>query len=86
MDPSIGVYVIDRFTYFTLEFLEGVTQNSKKTVYELVCSLEFYFKVILIVFFLNLSSTVVQLINAFQLFHIELIYSQEILEKYWLLN
>ena len=36
MDPSIGVYVIDRFTYFTLEFLEGVTQNSKKTVFELV--------------------------------------------------
>ena len=54
MDPSIGVYAIDRFTYFTLEFLEGVTQNSKKTVYELVCTFEFYFKVILIVcFFLN---------------------------------
>jgi glycosylphosphatidylinositol transamidase (GPIT) subunit GPI8 len=52
MDPSIGVYVIDRFTYFTLEFLEGVTQNSKKTVYELVCTFEFYFKVILIVCFL----------------------------------
>ena len=36
MDPSIGVYVIDRFTYFTLEFLESVNQNSKKTVYDLV--------------------------------------------------
>lgn len=36
MDPSIGVYVIDRFTYFTLEFLETVTQNSKKTIYDLV--------------------------------------------------
>ncbi len=42
MDPSIGVYVIDRYTYFTLEFLEGVTQNSKKTVYELVCFFFFF--------------------------------------------
>lgn len=36
MDPSIGVYVIDRYTYYTLEFLEKVNQNSKKTIYELV--------------------------------------------------
>ena len=36
MDVSIGVYVIDRFTYYTLEFLEQVNQNSKKTIYELV--------------------------------------------------
>lgn len=36
MDMSIGVYVIDRFTYYTLEFLESVNQNSKKTLYELV--------------------------------------------------
>jgi glycosylphosphatidylinositol transamidase (GPIT) subunit GPI8 len=36
MDHSIGVYVIDRFTYYTLEFLETVNQNSKKTIYELV--------------------------------------------------
>lgn len=36
MDYSIGVYVIDRFTYYTLEFLETVDQNSKKTIHELV--------------------------------------------------
>ena len=36
MDHSIGVYVIDRFTYHTLEFLETVNQNSRKTIYDLV--------------------------------------------------
>ncbi len=36
MDHSIGVYVIDRFTYYTLEFLETINQNSKKNVYDLV--------------------------------------------------
>ena len=36
MDYSIGVYVIDRFTYYTLEFLETVNQNSKKTLFDLV--------------------------------------------------
>lgn len=36
MDHSIGVYVIDRFTYYALEFLETVDQNSKKTIQELV--------------------------------------------------
>ena len=35
MDSSIGVYVIDRYTYYTLEFLERVDQNSKKTIYQL---------------------------------------------------
>lgn len=35
MDHSIGVYVIDRFTYHTLEFLETVNQNSRKTIYDL---------------------------------------------------
>ena len=38
MDSSIGVYVIDRFTYHTLEFLEKVNQNSNKTIKELVRS------------------------------------------------
>lgn len=38
MDSSIGVYVIDRFTYHTLEFLETVNQNSNKTIKELVSS------------------------------------------------
>lgn len=36
MDNSIGVYVIDRFTYYTLEFLETIDQNSKKTINDLV--------------------------------------------------
>ncbi len=27
--------MIDRFTYYALEFLETVTQNSKKTIYDL---------------------------------------------------
>ena len=40
MDHSIGVYVIDRFTYYNLEFLETVNQNSKKTIYELVSKLK----------------------------------------------
>lgn len=43
MDYSIGVYVIDRFTYYTLEFLETVDQNSKKTIYELVTFRKFFF-------------------------------------------
>ena len=34
MDPSIGVYIIDRYTYYALEFLETVTQDSKKTMGE----------------------------------------------------
>lgn len=32
VDPSIGVYVIDRYTYYALEFLETVTPGSKKTI------------------------------------------------------
>lgn len=35
MDPAIGVYVIDRYTYYTLEFLEKVTSKSKKTLGQL---------------------------------------------------
>jgi len=34
-DPAIGVHVIDRYTYYVLQFLEGVTPNSKATVGEL---------------------------------------------------
>ena len=29
IDSSIGVYIIDRYTYHALEFLEGVTRDSK---------------------------------------------------------
>ncbi len=32
VDPAIGVYIIDRYTYYALEFLETVTQDSKKTM------------------------------------------------------
>lgn len=31
-DPTIGVYVIDRYTYYALEFLETVHSNSSKTL------------------------------------------------------
>ncbi|CAF3089142.1 unnamed protein product [Rotaria sp. Silwood2] len=32
VDPKIGVYVIDRFTYYVLEFLEKLKQDSQKTI------------------------------------------------------
>ena len=32
VDPKIGVYVIDRFTYYALEFLEKLKQDSQKTI------------------------------------------------------
>ncbi|KAL3872032.1 hypothetical protein ACJMK2_040002 [Sinanodonta woodiana] len=32
VDPAIGVYVIDRYTYYALEFLENVQPGSKKTM------------------------------------------------------
>ena len=36
VDPSIGVYMIDRYTYYALEFLEKVKPNSDKTMGEFV--------------------------------------------------
>ena len=35
-DPTLGVYIIDRYTYYALEFLEGVTPDSKKTMGQFV--------------------------------------------------
>ncbi|BFZ05841.1 hypothetical protein BsWGS_08880 [Bradybaena similaris] len=32
VDPALGVYVIDRYTYYALEFLETVQPGSKKTM------------------------------------------------------
>lgn len=32
VDPAIGVYIIDRYTYYALDFLERVTPDSKKTM------------------------------------------------------
>lgn len=34
VDPSIGVYIIDRYTYHALEFLEKVTSTKRKTIDE----------------------------------------------------
>jgi phosphatidylinositol glycan class K len=34
VDPAIGVYIIDRYTFYALEFLEKVEPNSKKTMGE----------------------------------------------------
>lgn len=34
VDPAIGVYVIDRYTYYALEFLETVKPQSTKTLAE----------------------------------------------------
>ncbi|XP_055697681.1 putative GPI-anchor transamidase [Phlebotomus papatasi] len=34
VDPAIGVYIIDRYTYYALEFLEKVTPDSKKSMGE----------------------------------------------------
>lgn len=36
IDPVIGVYIIDRYTYFALDFLEKVQPDSKKTMGEFV--------------------------------------------------
>jgi phosphatidylinositol glycan class K len=37
-DLDVGVAVIDRFTYYNLEFLEGITKNSKQTMADLIAS------------------------------------------------
>ncbi|KAF2892465.1 hypothetical protein ILUMI_13684 [Ignelater luminosus] len=34
VDPAIGVYIIDRYTYYALEFLERVNASSDKTIGE----------------------------------------------------
>ena len=36
VDPAIGVYIIDRFTYYALEFLERVTPSSEHTLKQFV--------------------------------------------------
>lgn len=32
VDPAIGVYIIDRYTYYVLEFLESVKPDSQHTM------------------------------------------------------
>lgn len=36
VDPAIGVYIIDRYTYYALEFLEKVEPHSKKSIGEFI--------------------------------------------------
>ena len=36
VDPAIGVYIIDRYTYYALDFLEWVEPGSTKTMGEFV--------------------------------------------------
>ena len=36
LDPAIGVYIIDRYTYYALDFLEKVEPSSSKTLGEFV--------------------------------------------------
>ncbi len=36
VDSSIGVYIIDRYTYYALEFLEKVQPDSDKTMGQFV--------------------------------------------------
>lgn len=36
VDPAIGVYIIDRYTYYALEFLEKVEPDSNKTLAQFV--------------------------------------------------
>ena len=36
VDPAIGVYIIDRYTYYALEFLENVDAESQRTIGEFV--------------------------------------------------
>lgn len=35
-DPTIGVYIIDRYTYYALDFLEKLSINSNKTLAEFI--------------------------------------------------
>ena len=36
VDPAIGVYIIDRYTYYALVFLEKITPDSDRTMAEFV--------------------------------------------------
>ena len=38
MDPDIGLALIDRFTYFTLEFFQKVQADSNRTLYDMLSS------------------------------------------------
>lgn len=36
VDPAIGVYIIDRYTYYALDFLEKVHQSSTRSMADFV--------------------------------------------------
>ena len=42
VDPAIGVYVIDRYTYYALEFLERVEPGSKSTMGQFVSIFSYF--------------------------------------------
>lgn len=41
VDPAIGVYIIDRYTYYALAFLERVQPDSAKSMGEFVSMILF---------------------------------------------
>lgn len=43
VDRSIGVYIIDRYTYYVLEFLENVQPASNHTLQQFVIQFHFQF-------------------------------------------
>ena len=43
LDSGIGISVIDRFTFYTLEFFEQVTSETNKTIYDLVSKKKIFF-------------------------------------------
>lgn len=55
VDPAIGVYIIDRYTYYALEFLENVDAESQRTIGEFVSNSSGRFDVFHFIFF-TLSS------------------------------
>lgn len=64
VDSAIGVYIIDRYTYYVLEFLENVHPNSQRTMSEFVS----YFIILITNFLLEfLINTKVQEIVITQL-------------------
>lgn len=50
MDPAIGVYIIDRYTYYALDFLENVDPESKKSMGEFVITFEKHFLALKLIF------------------------------------
>ena len=58
--------MIDRYTYYVLQFLEGVTPNSKATVGDLVNSFNIFY---LLSSSLSSSCVVLSMISCFQWYY-----------------